>query len=495
MSKYILAIDQGTTSTRVVLVDAYSLNFVDIHQIELPQHFPAPSFVEHDLNDIWNHTNECIKEVLVKSKVDHKSILGIGITNQRETTCAFNKQGNALAKAIVWQDKRTASFCAQYKADSEKLKMITGLPLDPYFSATKMQWLINNNEEVKKSFENATLRFGTIDTYLLYKLTDGVSYKTDATNASRTLLLDLKTCNWNNDLIKYFGLNSSCLPEVCATFSNFGVTKNLTILPDGIPILCMIGDQQSALLGQGCTQEGMSKCTYGTGAFFLLNTGKNIRFSNHGLLTTVAYKIDSEFCYALEGASFIAGAGVQWFRDQLKGIQSASQVEELAKSVASMDKIKNLFFFPFFSGIGSPYWKSEALACIYGMSRDTGLAEMALSLLDGLTQSITDLKESAEMDLKKIITSFHVDGGACKNNLLMQLQSNYLNVNVIRPKQVETTVLGASKGCLVTLKMKSLSDLSKESNDYLDRSFEPKSEDYVLHRRNKWKELIRRIYL
>jgi len=493
MKKFILAIDQGTTSTRVVIVDPENQSHLASHQVELPQHFPAPSQVEHDLKDIWNHTLTCIKEALIKAKITGADIAAIGITNQRETTCAFNKSGEPLARAIVWQDKRTADFCNTHKDKSESFRKITGLPLDPYFSATKMKWLLENNDQVKKANAQNVLLFGTIDTFLLFKLTAGASYKTDATNASRTLLLNLKNCSWDAEMLKFFTLKESNLPSVEDTFSNFGVTKNLSVLPDGIPILCLIGDQQSALLGQACTVEGMSKCTYGTGAFFLLNTGKNIKFSKHGLLSTVAYRYKSQTIYALEGASFIAGAGVQWFRDQLKAIKNSPEIEEQANKIKDLKKVEQLFFFPFFSGLGSPYWKSDALACIYGMSRDTGIAELSYALLDGIAQSIADLKEAAEKDIEKKIMAFHVDGGACKNNLLMQIQANHNGSEVRRPTQVETTVSGAALGAQIQLN--NISPESLATKQTFDAKFSPQTTDFFVNRRKKWHSLIQNIFL
>jgi glycerol kinase len=493
MGNIILAIDQGTTSTRVVLIDANNLDHLSSHQIELQQHYPKPSYVEHDLNDIWRDTLICIEQSIKKNSAKFSDIVGIGITNQRETTCAFDKQGNPLAKAIVWQDKRTSEFCHEQKNHNDKIKNITGLPLDPYFSASKMRWLLQNNNVVTSAAKNNSLHFGTIDTFLLYKLSNGSSFKTDASNASRTQLLNLKTGSWDKELLNFFNLQESFLPQVQDTFSQFGVTQNISVLPDGIPIYCMIGDQQSALLGQHCTMKGMSKCTYGTGAFFLLNTGEEIKVSSQGLLSTIAYRHDGKNCFALEGASFIAGAGVQWFRDQIKGISKAPQIEDEANKVLDLSRVKQLFFFPFFSGLGSPYWKSDALASIYGMSRDTGIPELSYALLDGLAQSITDLKEAAEIDLNMKLKSFHVDGGACKNNLLMQMQANYNQIEIRRPKQVETTVSGAALGVKLFLEHKHPHELAKVQ--IFEKTFQPQNDLDLIERRKQWNRLLKRIYL
>jgi len=493
MSGYILAIDQGTTSSRAVLVDASSLAFVEMYQVEHAQYYPQPGWVEHDLNEIWTNTLKCIKIVLEKSKILPAKILSIGITNQRETTCAFNRQGRPLARAIVWQDKRTAKFCQDNQPSAAMISKKTGLPLDPYFSATKMNYLLNHNSEVKEAASKDNLLFSTMDTFLLFKLTQGISFKTESTNASRTLLYSLAKQDWDDELLSFFNISKKCLPQVADTFANFGVTKNCDPLPDGIPIHCLIGDQQAALLGQHCTQPGMSKCTYGTGAFLLLNTGEKILQSQHGLLSTVAYRHQGKSFFALEGASFIAGAGVQWFRDQLKAIKSSQDIEMEALKVSDLLKIKHLFFYPYFSGLGSPYWRSDALATITGMSRDSGISELSYALLDGIAQSIADLVDAVKSDFLQPITAFHVDGGACKNNLLMQLQANYLSIPVVRPQQIETTVLGAALGASLYLKNINPTSLSKDVA--VNKIFKPESNDFFIDRRKTWKSNLKKIFL
>jgi glycerol kinase len=325
--KYILSIDQGTTGTRACLVDANTFDLVGQASKEYPQIFPKPSWVEHNLFDIWDSVEFTIKKVLLDNNIQSNMIAAIGITNQRETTCAFNKIGKPLGNAIVWQDKRTSDFCQNLKDKnlSDKIKTLTGLPIDPYFSASKMNWLLKNNKEVISAEASGDLLFGTIDSFLLYKLTGNVSHKTDASNASRTMLMNLKTCDWDNELLEIFSVNKKYLPEIVDSFGVFGVTKGLSFLPDGIAITGILGDQQSALFGQAGFHKGDMKCTYGTGAFVLFNTGEDLIYSKAGLLTTVEYKFKGKTIYALEGSSYIAGAAIQWLRDNLKIIARPNQ--------------------------------------------------------------------------------------------------------------------------------------------------------------------------
>ena len=349
--KFILAIDQGTTGTTACLIDAKTFSFVGKINKEYPQIFPKPSWVEHNLNDIWETVEFTVREVLKNHNVLGPQIAAIGITNQRETTCAFNKAGTPLANAIVWQDRRTSEYCQKLGSDKslvEKIKSITGLPIEPYFSASKMNWLLKNNSSVSTAALGNDLLFGTIDTFLLYKLTNQVAHKTDASNASRTMLMNLKSTEWDQELLELFEVNKNYLPTIEDSFHQFGLTKNLSFLPDGIPITGILGDQQSALFGQAGFFEGEMKCTYGTGAFVLLNTGDKIVYSKAGLLTTVEYRHKGKTCYALEGSSYIAGAAVQWLRDNLKIISKSSEVEALALEVKNLDELKYILFFPFF---------------------------------------------------------------------------------------------------------------------------------------------------
>ncbi len=492
MNTYCLAIDQGTTGTTAMIFDVTKKTIIGHSNIEFKQYYPKSSWVEHDLNEIWSTVKDSIQNLLKQYNIETKDIKCIGITNQRETTCAFNIDGKPLEKAIVWQDKRTSSFCESSKGSYQSLKEKTGLPLDPYFSGTKMKWFLENSINVSSALENNSLRFGTIDTFLLYKLTSGNSFYTEPSNASRTLLFNLKTSNWDSDLLNFFNIPKNTLPEILNTFDNFGKTKGLDFLPDGIPITCLFGDQQSALFGQACIQAGDLKCTYGTGGFLLLNTGEKIIHSQNGLLTTVAYKNKDKSVYALEGSTFIAGAAVQFLRDNLGLLDSSADIESLAKSSKEED-IEELFFFPFFTGIGSPYWKPEAKGCIYGMTRNTSKEDLSRACLEGISQSITDLVEAFESDTSSKITQIRVDGGASNNNYLMQLQSKFSNKSIIRPKVVETTALGAILGSLIgigDIQLESVSDFWQK-----DMEFSEKSSSYFTKKREQWKKLTKKIFL
>lgn len=445
--KYILSIDQGTTGTTACLIDAESFLFLGKVNQEYPQIYPKPSWVEHNLNDIWATVEYTVKELLRTHNVQGKQIQAIGITNQRETTCAFNREGTPLANAIVWQDRRTSEFCQELKNKkdlSEKIKTLTGLPIEPYFSASKMNWLLTNNASVKDAAKKGDLLLGTIDTFLLYKLTNHVTHKTDASNASRTMLMNLKTTDWDQELLDLFQVKKEYLPTIEDSFHSFGVTKNLSFLPDGIPVTGILGDQQSALFGQAGFYQGEMKCTYGTGAFVLLNTGEKLIYSKSGLLTTVEYRHKGKTCYALEGSSYIAGAAVQWLRDNLKIITKSSDVEPLAREVKNLDELKNILFFPFFSGIGSPYWNAEAKASIVGLTRDSNRAHIAFACLEGIALSINDLLMAMRSDTGLAIDTLKVDGGAVENNLLMQLQATISETKIIKPKVIETTAFGAA---------------------------------------------------
>ncbi len=445
--KYILSIDQGTTGTTACLIDAETFIFIGKVNKEYPQIYPKPSWVEHNLNDIWSTVEFTTRELLRSHNVQGTQICAIGITNQRETTCAFSRQGSPLANAIVWQDRRTSDFCQELRSRPglvEKIKKLTGLPIDPYFSATKMNWLMNNNSAVKAASETNDLLFGTIDTFLLYKLSGHKSHKTDASNASRTMLMNLKTTNWDQELLDLFGLKKESLPSVEDSFHHFGSTEGLSFLPDGIPITGILGDQQSALFGQAGFFQGEMKCTYGTGAFVLLNTGDKLIYSQSGLLTTVEYRHKGKACYALEGSSYIAGAAVQWLRDNLQIISKSSDIEPLAREVKNLDELKNILFFPFFSGIGSPYWNAEAKAAIVGLTRDSNRAHIAYACLEGIALSINDLLVAMRKDTGLSIDTLKVDGGAVENNLLMQLQASISETKIIKPKVIETTAFGAA---------------------------------------------------
>ncbi|MGB0454536.1 MAG: glycerol kinase GlpK [Bacteriovoracaceae bacterium] len=475
--KFILSLDQGTTGSTAALICADTLKFVAKSNTEFPQIFPKSGWVEHNLDDIWNSIRTSTLDVFKKANASADNIIAIGITNQRETTCAFDKNGKPLHNAIVWQDRRTSSWCLENKKNlEENLKEKTGLPLDPYFSGTKMMWLLENSEDVKKAALDKNLKFGTIDTYLIYKLTGSTSHVTDTTNASRTLLMDLESLCFDSSLLETFKIPNNTLPEIKNSVDQFGETKGLDFLPDGIPITGVLGDQQAALYGQACFNPGEMKCTYGTGAFLLANTGDKIVHSKAGLLTTVAFTSKEKTHYALEGSSYIAGAAVQWLRDNLKFFNEAPKIEELAKN-ADMERCQELIFFPFFSGIGSPYWAPEAKAAIVGMDRGTNQEEISRACLEGIALSINDLINAVRSDYEGDVNSLKVDGGAVANNFLMQLQSNFSKLTIVRPEVIETTAYGAA---LAAIKgHKGLDDQEIQNLWEENQSFNPESDlDY-----------------
>jgi glycerol kinase len=495
--KYILSIDQGTTGTTAALIDANTFEFVSKSNTEFPQIFPKPSWVEHDLNDIWKTVEVTITDVLNKCKAEAKDILAIGITNQRETTCAFNKKGEPLANAIVWQDRRTSSYCEDLKSNGleSKVKQLTGLPLDPYFSGTKMNWLLENNEKVKNAATENDLLFGNIDTFLLYKLTGAKIHATEASNASRTLLMNLETTDWDHSLLDIFKVKKDYLPSIQDSFSDFGKTEGLSFLPDGISISGILGDQQSALFGQAGFKSGDMKCTYGTGAFMLLNTGSEIKRSNSGLLSTVAFKHKGKASYALEGSCYIAGAAVQWLRDNLNIIDTSPDIEKLANSVNSLEEMEHILFLPYFSGIGSPHWKAEAKAAIIGITRDTSKSHLAKACLDGIALSINDLVQAMADDTQLTLSELKVDGGAVANNLLMNTQATISKLKIIRPKVIETTAYGAALAAAIGLELidfEKINDLWKKESEFTP------TEDLISFYENKslqWTNVVKKLFL
>jgi glycerol kinase len=493
---YILSIDQGTTGTRSVLIDAQTFALVGQVSKEYPQIYPKPSWVEHNLNDIWSTVETTTTELLKNHNIQGHMIKAIGITNQRETTCAFDKSGTPLANAIVWQDRRTTEFCQLLRDQnlSETIKVKTGLPIDPYFSATKMHWLLNNNSAVSDANSKNELLFGTIDTFLLFKLTGNISHKTEASNASRTMLMNLKTCEWDNELLKIFSVKRESLPTIEDSFGEFGVTKGLSFLPDGIPVTGILGDQQSALFGQAGFNKGDMKCTYGTGAFVLLNTGSELVYSNSGLLTTVEYKHKGKIIYALEGSSYIAGAAIQWLRDNLKIISKASEVESLAREVSDLAELKHIQFFPFFAGIGSPYWNAEAKGAITGLTRDSSRSHIAFACLEGVAMSINDLLNAMKKDTGLAIKTLKVDGGAAANNLLMELQATISETIIIRPKIIETTAFGAAMAAAIGA---GLTDFNKLLTTWKkDREFGSNQElqTYIIDKKTLWEKTIKSFF-
>lgn len=494
---YILSIDQGTTGTRSCLIDLSTFTLIGQVGRDYPQIYPKPSWVEHNLNDIWSTVEVTIKELLKNHNIQPSAIKAIGITNQRETTCAFNKAGTPLANAIVWQDRRTSEFCQELrdKKLADKIKEKTGLPIDPYFSATKMHWLLNNNSAVSDAAKKKDLLFGTIDTFLLYKLSGGVAYKTDASNASRTMLMDLKSCDWDKELLEIFGVSRDCLPSIEDSFGEFGFTKGMSSLPDGIPVTGILGDQQSALFGQAGFHKGEMKCTYGTGAFVLLNTGTDLIYSKSGLLTTVEYRHKGKPIYALEGSSYIAGAAVQWLRDNLKIVSKSSEIESLAREVKNMEEMKHIQFFPYFAGIGSPHWNAEAKGALMGLTRDSNRCHIAYACLEGVAMSINDLLMAMKKDTGLDIKSLKVDGGAAANGLLMELQATISETTIVRPKVIETTAFGAALAAAIGA---GLADFDKlESTWKKDKEFpiEQGIAEYIKEKRILWSETIKKVFV
>jgi glycerol kinase len=441
-SHYILALDQGTTSSRSMVFDKQG-NVISVAQKEFKQIFPQPGWVEHDAEEIWSTQFGTMAEAVAKARITMKQIAGIGITNQRETTVVWERStGRPVCNAIVWQDRRTAAFCDELKAAnlSELIKEKTGLVIDAYFSASKLKWILDNVAGARQKAENGELAFGTIDSWLIWKLSGGKIHVTDVSNASRTMLLNIHTAEWDNELLKIFTVPASLLPEVKPSSKIYGVTGNIT--PDShLPIAGIAGDQQAALFGQMCTKPGMVKNTYGTGCFMLMNTGTKAIASKNNLLTTIAWKIGNEMEYALEGSVFIAGAVVQWLRDGLKIIRTSKEVEELSADVPDTGGV---YLVPAFAGLGAPHWNQHARGTVFGLTRGTTNAHIAKAALDSIAFQTYDVLKSMEADAGISITELRVDGGATVNNALMQFQSDILNCKVVRPKITETTALGAA---------------------------------------------------
>ena len=441
MTQYILSIDQGTTSTRALLFDSKE-GHKATSQSEFKQYFPNDGWVEHDPEEIWSTTLSVCKELIKGVPGCLKKIAGIGITNQRETTIVWDrKTGEPIYNAIVWQDRRTAEFCQHLKdrGAEQIISEKTGLLVDPYFSASKVRWILENIKGARRRAERGELAFGTVDSFLLWRLTGGASHATDATNASRTSLFNIHSQEWDEELLELFEIPHSMLPEVKDCSAEFGVTvESLFGMP--LPVLGMIGDQQSALVGQACFTPGMVKSTYGTGCFMIANTGDKPLVSENRLLTTVAYRLDGKACYALEGSIFVAGAAVQWLRDGVKLIKHASETAELAKEVGYHN---NVYLVPAFTGLGAPYWDPNARGALFGLTRDTGIAEIVTAGLQSVCYQTRDLLVAMEKD-GAIVNALRVDGGMVINDWVMQFLSDVLNVSVDRPKVVETTALGAA---------------------------------------------------
>jgi len=439
----ILAIDQGTTGSTIALMDTGGRLLTSVNH-EFPQIFPRPGWVEHDPESIWQSVLKGLTAIFSDTEYAASQVAAIGITNQRETVVLWDSQtGQAVHNAIVWQCRRTTDVCEDLKAAGHEalIKSKSGLVLDPYFSATKLKWLLDNAPTAKSLLAEGRLLAGTIDTFLIWRLSNGKAHKTDVSNASRTSLVSLETLDWDGELLDIFGVPRDILPEICPSSGRFALTAGVPGLPDGLPVSGVAGDQQSALFGQACFDPGDAKCTFGTGSFILMNVGNSPIASDSGLLSTVAWQLEGQDAvFALEGGAFVCGAAVQWLRDQLGIIDRAEDIEALAESVESAGGVE---FVPALAGLGAPYWAPEARGTITGLTRGSGKGEIARATLDAMALQNVDILNAMEADLGKPMTALKVDGGASANNLLMQLQSDYLNRPITRPQVIETTVAGA----------------------------------------------------
>lgn len=442
MEQYILALDQGTSSSRAIVFDSKGTP-VSVSQKEFTQYFPQPGWVEHNPMEIWSSEAAVIAESISAIDINGKNIAAIGITNQRETTIVWDAEtGTPVYNAIVWQDRRTSEYCDSLKAQglTEMIRSKTGLIVDAYFSATKIRWILENVPGARQKAEEGKLRFGTVDTWLVWMLTRGEVHVTDVSNASRTMLLNINTLQWDDELLSLFGIPKSMMPQVRSSSEVYGHTKT-TIFAHPVPIAGIAGDQQAALFGQMCTEPGSVKNTYGTGCFLLMNSGTKPIMSSNNLLTTVAWKIGDTVNYALEGSIFVAGSVVQWLRDGLGVIRSSAEVEALATSVPDN---AGVFFVPALTGMGAPYWDQYAKGTITGLTRGATAAHIARAALEGIAFQTMDIVEAMKKDAGVDLKELKVDGGASRNNFLMQFQSEVLGVEVIRPKVTETTAIGAA---------------------------------------------------
>jgi len=474
MSKhYILALDQGTTSSRAILFDRLGANKATAQQ-DFKQIFPQPGWVEHDPEDIWDSQIQSALNITKQIDVDFKDIAGIGITNQRETTVVWDREtGKPVYNAIVWQDRRTSKYCDSLKQKGllDKIKKKTGLIIDAYFSATKLKWILDHVEGAREKANAGTLCFGTVDSWLIWKLTKGKTFVTDVSNASRTMMFNIKTLEWDKELLNLFDIPLSMLPEVRESSEIYGVTDK-SIFGVEIPIAGIAGDQQAALFGQLCTEKGMVKNTYGTGCFLLMNTGDKPVYSENNLLTTIAWKINGITSYALEGSVFVGGAAVQWIRDGLNLINDAKEIESMADAVEDNGGV---YFVPALTGLGAPYWDSYARGTIIGLTRGSTKSHIARAALEGIAFQVYDIVKSMEADANAKGTELRVDGGATANNLLLQFQADIFKFPVVRPNFLETTALGAAylAGLAVGF-WDSIDDLKNHWS--IDRIFEPNLE-------------------
>lgn len=443
--KYILALDQGTTGSRAFLFDDRGAVAASAYQ-EFRQYFPKPGWVEHDADEIWQSCTNVIKKAIVKAKIKPHQIAAIGITNQRETTVIWDRRtSKPVYHAIVWQCRRTADICQQLKRYENKFSHKTGLVVDPYFSGTKIKWLLDHVPGLRLRGAKNDVCFGTIDSWLIWKLTGGNSHVTDFSNASRTLIYNIRDFAWDPELLQILDIPSEILPRVQPSGSMFGTTVGASArlpLPSGIPILAVLGDQQAALYGQGCYDVGSIKNTYGTGCFLMLNTGKNLIHSRKGLLTTIASDVEGQPVYALEGAVFIAGAVIQWLRDQLQVIKHSSDSEKFIKGITDTSGV---YFVPAFTGLGAPYWDSQARGIISGLTRGANVKHIVRAALESIAYQTKDVFDAMQSELRESIPELKVDGGASNNHFLMQFQADILNCKIIRPQMTESTAFGVAQ--------------------------------------------------
>ncbi|MDY3521518.1 glycerol kinase GlpK [Riemerella anatipestifer] len=489
--KLILALDQGTTSSRAILFN-HNGEIVKISQKPFEQIFPKPGWVEHNANEIWSSQISVAAEVIAQAGITGREVAAIGITNQRETTIVWDREtGEPIYNAIVWQDRRTSKYCDQLKEQghAEMIKEKTGLVLDAYFSGTKLKWILDNVEGVREKAKQGKLCFGTVDTWLVFKLTRGKMFITDVSNASRTLLFNIRDMKWDDELLALFDIPKEILPEVKQSSEVYGETST-TLFSTKIPIAGIAGDQQAALFGQMCTEPGMVKNTYGTGCFLLMNTGDKAVMSKNNLLTTVAWKINGQTTYALEGSVFVGGAAIQWIRDGLMLVRTAPAINSLAETVEDNGGV---YFVPALTGLGAPYWDQYARGGILGITRGTTDGHIARATLEGIAYQVYDIVKAMEADAGEKSKELRVDGGATASNLLMQIQADLFGFKIIRPKTLETTALGAAYlAGLAVGYWDSIEDI--KSQWIVDREFEPKMErekaDKMLH---YWHKAVKRV--
>ena len=500
--RFILAIDQGTTGSTALVVDVSQPDAVQVvgrRTVDFPQHFPQTGWVEHDLEEVWSSVVQAIAAALAEAEAKVpgfrvQDIAGLGITNQRETLCVFEREtARPLARAIVWQCKRSTAICARLKAEGHEamLRAKTGLVLDPYFSGTKLTWIMENAPELAARLQSGKAVVGTIDSYLIARLSGGRAFVTEASNASRTLLFDLHSGTWDRGLLDLFKVPSiSILPEIRSSAGEFGRTRGLSFLPDGVPITGVLGDQQAALAGQACFGVGEAKCTYGTGAFLLANLGDKPLVSRAGMLTTVAWSLGGRLTYAFEGSAFIAGAAVQFARDQLGWLARASDAEGIARDARGAPEV---YFVPALAGLGAPHWDPKAQGGFFGLTRGTTKAQLIRAVLEGIAFQVADLTDAMAADLGKPLTVLRADGGAAANDLLLESQANFAGLPVDRPTNLETTATGAALCAAFGLGLVTdLATLAKMRRQ--DRLFTPHpDESLVASQRAGWRRAVRAV--